>query len=136
MKRRDSSQEDPPQGVPPAKVALPYGGPPLESAGLPLQVWRSACKGGVPLERRLPKPSTYGHGTALTSCVTTSVTAASEHLAHALGTQAPTAKATQADRHPGRKAARDQPATSALPHRTPPPARCHIGGVPPGAATP
>ncbi|PCH41696.1 hypothetical protein WOLCODRAFT_151748 [Wolfiporia cocos MD-104 SS10] len=54
------------------------------------------------------------HGTALTSCVTTSATAASEHLAHTLGTQAPTAKATQA-----------------YPHRTPPPARCHISGVPP-----
>ncbi|PCH42632.1 hypothetical protein WOLCODRAFT_152666 [Wolfiporia cocos MD-104 SS10] len=39
---------------------------------------------------------------------------ASEHLAHALGTQAPTANATPA-----------------YPHRTPPPARCHIGGVPP-----
>ncbi|PCH39488.1 hypothetical protein WOLCODRAFT_159067 [Wolfiporia cocos MD-104 SS10] len=100
--------------------------------------------GGAPLERRLPKPSTtayqqwtppparrhsdgaspgatppsrtdhYGHGIALTSCVTTSATAASEHPAHALGTQAPTAKATPV-----------------YPHRTPPPARCHTGGVPP-----
>ncbi|PCH37274.1 hypothetical protein WOLCODRAFT_157989 [Wolfiporia cocos MD-104 SS10] len=42
------------------------------------------------MERRLPKTVHYDHDTVLPSCVTTSATAASEPLAHALGTQAPT----------------------------------------------